>query len=176
MRKKGTLLYYFVTAVLLLYSHSVACQSPDWVIDYNIDKKTADLELTDSLLNFRCEKNDVSDSIYISLFSQYAPEEGFTLGLIHRRYGTLPPEINIAMKDFICMFFDDFDFYISIVENEEHILNFTIILKHKTLQFIHMLLATTNKKALVSGKETVKADFYTYIPQHSLKKQNTIEK
>ena len=75
-----------------------------------INKKEADLKLTEMLLNYRCDTNILADSIYHELFQAYTDIDTLNLSIIHRRYGSLPPVINIPMKDFLCLFYGRFQY------------------------------------------------------------------
>lgn len=133
--------------------------------DYSIDKKTADIELTDKLRAFRCTSGAEADSIFRSLLGRYAPEGELPLHITHRRYGKLQPELSMTLKNFICLFMDDFDFYCSVGETEGKDVSLTLILRHKKIRFIHMLLANGKTEDFLSGRQTVGADLYSFIPQ-----------
>jgi len=138
----------------------------------DINKKTADEALTDSLSAFRCQHNNVADSIFNNFFSNYTKRKTVPIGILHRRYGVFPPEIDMSFSDFICMFMDDFDFYCAIDEKQNQMLNITLVLKHKIYDYIHMLLIHSSQQEFANGNKRVIADFYTYIPQHSVINNN----
>jgi hypothetical protein len=136
-----------------------------------INKKEADEKMTEQLKHFRCKSENVLvDSIYVNMFQEYTPSDDLTLAVIHRRYGKLPPEIDIRLKDFLCLFMDEFNLYCSINELENKTLNLTLMLQHKTRRYVHMLVVKTTKSDFTAAHKPVKADFYTYIPQYNYNK------
>ncbi|MDR1499918.1 MAG: hypothetical protein LBI58_02950 [Tannerellaceae bacterium] len=155
-----------IAIVIMLFACcNVRAQSGGFDAYGNIDKKTSDAALTRAMQNFQCAGNAGIDSVYSSLLTEYTSRRDIGLEITHRRYGSLPPEISMPLKDFICLFKKDFDFYCSIDEKDRNDLSVTIILKHKTFDYIHMLLAKTTRNALATGRPRVKADMYSFIPQ-----------
>jgi len=165
---KNILLIVLFFAVMLFTCFRACGQSHNSRIPAtDINKKTADEALTDSLIVFQCRHNNTADSIYNNLFGHYTKRKTIPLGILHRRYGSVPPEINISFADFICMFMDDFDFYCAVDEKKNQALNITLVLKHKSYDYIHMLLIHSSQQDFANGDKLIKADFYTYIPQYS---------
>ena len=160
-------------AIMIFSCFQVSGQSRARIPATGINKKTADEALTDSLSAFRCQHNsDAADSTFNSLFGYYTKCKTIPIGILHRRYGKTPPVIKMSLTDFICMFMDDFDFYCSIDEHKNQILNVTLVLKHKTYDYIHMLLIHSSQPEFVNCTKRIMADFYTYIPQHSVINDN----
>jgi len=154
--------------IFMLFSYlHVSGQSHRRISAPDINKKTADQALTDSLSVFQCRCNNAADSIFMNLFSRYTKCKTIPISILHRRYGTLPPEIDMSFADFLCMFMDDFDFYCAIDEQKNQMINITLVMKHKTYDYIHMLLIHSSQQDFAKGENRLQADFYTYIPQNS---------
>jgi hypothetical protein len=154
-----------VVALIASLACGNVCGQQTITQDYNIDKKTADMELTDNLRTFRCISAAAADSVCRSLLGRYAPEGELPLNITHRRYGKLQPELSMTLKNFICLFMEEFDFYCSVGETDGKNVSLTLILRHKNIRFIHMLLANGRTEEFLSGKKAVEADLYSYIPQ-----------
>ena len=165
---RNNLLSVLFFAVMLFSCIRVSGQSTARIPATDINKKTADEALTDSLCVFRCQQNNAADSIFTNLFGNYTKSKTVPIGILHRRYGSLPPEINMSLTDFLCMFKDDFDFYCAIDEQKGRMLNITLVLKHKVYDYIHMLLIRPSQQEFAKGDKRLTADFYTFIPQHSV--------
>ncbi len=134
----------------------------------DINKKEADEALTDSLCVFTCQQNHLADSIFTNLFGQYTTCKTLPIAITHRRYGDVPPEIDMSFNDFICMFMDDFDFYCTIDEHKGKKVRVTLVLRNRVYDYIHMMLIDSTRQEISKGNVRMNADFYTYIPQHNV--------
>jgi len=141
-------------------------KTPTAVADVN--KKEADAALTEALKKYRCKEAKLADSIYQSIFQSYTQSEGLKLSITHRRYGALPPPVVMTMQTFICFFKDDFNLYCSVSELEGEAVSLTVMLQHNSTRYAHMLVAQTTKAELANPAKPLNADFYSYIPQHSI--------
>jgi len=162
--------YRFLLFATLIALLSAFASSQEVVIspsDSRFNKKIADENLTDSLSNFKCSNSAFADSTYNALFDKYTSSDNIVLDIKHLRYGLEPPIISIPLKDFFCMFKDDFNLFCNIRDEDDDNIKITIILQHKIHPFIHMLLVETTKEAFEKGEDNIKSDFYSYIPQHT---------
>ncbi|MDR1631724.1 MAG: hypothetical protein LBR97_02410 [Dysgonamonadaceae bacterium] len=169
---RNNLLITLFFAVMSFSCIQMSGQSYTRIPATDINKKTADEALTDSMSVFRCRHNNAADSIFNNLFDHYTKCKTIPIGILHRRYGLVTPEIDMSLQDFICMFMNDFDFYCAIDEQKNQMLNITLVLKHKIYDYIHMLLIHSSQQELTDGDKRIRADFYTYIPQHSVINNN----
>jgi hypothetical protein len=176
----------------LLLSNYTSCQSrsPE-IIDYTEETFTPDIERKivirkgKSFLS-KIINNDTyfikSDDQYKLLLSKEYPEEslsnliienlenpGLKLNITHRMYGFFSPDFEIELKDFICYFKDNFNFYTASSGVNAGILKLTVVIHNTDFNYAHLLLITTPVENLFQENGIIKADFYSNIPQHNIK-------
>jgi len=119
---------------------------------------------------------------YELLFSEEFPAESLsnlmiknkdnlshTLHVIHRMYGHFSPDFDISLKKFICFFQDEYDIFTAVSLLNPKELKLTVILSNKNYNFVHMLLINTPIQAIFTKGGVLNANFYSNIPQQSIK-------
>jgi hypothetical protein len=91
------------------------------------------------------------------------------LKITHRRYGNFTPEFEIPLREFTCLFKQDFNIYSGIQNGSKERVKLAVILQSKSYNFIHMLLINTTKEQLFVEDGIINANFFTNIPQHNIK-------
>ena len=104
-----------------------------------------------------------------NLFLTYANGEGKTLQITHRKYGYFTPEISIPLLNFLMCFKKDFTTVCHTGMNKQGKLETVVVFNHKKLNYLHLLRVETDEKQLFAKSPVFKADFYSNIPQHSIK-------
>lgn len=104
-----------------------------------------------------------------NLFLTYANGEGKILQITHRKYGYFTPEISIPLLNFLMCFKKDFTTVCHTGMNKQGKLETVVVFNHKKLNYLHLLRVETDEKQLFAKSPVFKADFYSNIPQHSIK-------
>lgn len=104
-----------------------------------------------------------------NLFLTYTNGEGKTLQITHRKYGYFTPVISIPLLNFLACFEKDFITVCHTGMNKQGNLEAIVVFNHKKLNYIHLLRVETDKSQLFVKASVLKADFYSNIPQHSIK-------
>ena len=104
-----------------------------------------------------------------NLFLTYMNGEGKILQITHRKYGYFTPEISIPLLNFLMCFKKDFITVCHTGINKRGNLETIVVFNHKRLNYIHLLKVETDEKQLFAKSPILKADFYSNIPQHSIK-------
>jgi len=120
--------------------------------------------------------------IFDLLFSADFPAESFTnlvvknmgtmnhkLHVTHRMYGNFSPDFDISLKEFLCYFQDDFDFFAAVSSPDSKQLKLTAILRNKEYNFIHLLLISAPVENIFSQDGLLTAEFYSNIPQQNIR-------
>ncbi len=92
-----------------------------------------------------------------------------TLQITHRQYGHLTPVITIPVHNFLACFHESHQVTCFTGYNKNGELETTVVLKHNTLDYIHILRARIAEEDLFKPSPVLKADFYSNIPQHYIK-------
>ncbi len=116
---------------------------------------------------------------YIPLFSKEFPIHSMnnlfltfrhgldkTLQITHRQYGHLTPVVTIPIHNFLACFHGNYKTTCYTGYNKNGELETTVVLKHNSLNYIHILRAHITKEDLFGPSPVLKADFYSNIPQH----------
>ncbi len=104
-----------------------------------------------------------------SLFHTYTQGKGKRLLITHRQYGHFTPEIELPINDFLTLFEKDFDIFSAAGKNRKGEWEVMVVIRHKVLNYIHLLRAKVDDKGLMADPLLLKADFYSNIPQHYIK-------
>jgi len=84
-------------------------------------------------------------------------------------YGNFSPDFNISLKEMLCFFGDDYEVFTAVTSNDAKELNMTAVLRSKDYNFVHLLLIKTPVDNIFLKDGMMTADFYSNIPQHSIK-------
>jgi len=116
------------------------------------------------------------------LFSEEFPEESLsnliikemgnmnhTLHIIHRMYGNFSPDFDISLEKFLCFFRNDYDIYTAVSMADPKELKLTVILNNKDYNYVHLLLINTSVETIFQDEGVLNANFYSNIPQQSIK-------
>lgn len=112
---------------------------------------------------------DMPDKSLSTLFHTYRNGEGKRLLITHRQYGHFTPEINIRINDFLNLFARDFDIFSATNRNRKGEWETIVVIRHKVLNYIHLLRTRIDDEGLKSSPVLLKADFYSNIPQQYIK-------
>lgn len=117
------------------------------------------------------------------LFSQKFPEESIrnlmwgitgvdpTFYVTHRMYGGYTPSFDLRLSKLFQTFGDDFTPYIGTQILDEQTLQCVIVFHNHTFNYLHMIVCSIPIREIDSiATKTIKADFFSNIPQHNLKK------
>ncbi|MDR2385349.1 MAG: hypothetical protein LBD80_06790 [Tannerella sp.] len=151
-----------------------------FIPETNIYKKEGLYYITDSI-NENVYYAKQSDSLFCivdddsnvlasvsNLFQGHISGSNVMLEVKHHGYGNLQPEIRISLKDFVCLFRNDFNLYCAVRDKETDEMSITLVLYNKYLDYIHLLSVTTTKTQVLQRKDILKADFYSNIPQYHI--------
>jgi len=130
--------------------------------------------------NIYCIKNeqDIYVPVYDTLYPQISLRNLLLTNLItnslyiciqHCGYDHFTPEFEIKLSDFVCFFQDDYDAYCAVEQKEAGTLDATLILRHKALNYIHLLTATVPVRTVFQENGIFRAELYSNIPQHNTK-------
>ncbi len=104
-----------------------------------------------------------------TLFQTYTNGEHKKLLITHRQYGYFTPEIELPLNDFLSLFKRDFDIFSATNKNKKGEFETLVVIRHKVLNYIHLLRTKVTLEELEESPLTLKADFYSNIPQHYIK-------
>ena len=102
-----------------------------------------------------------------------------TLSIEQKIYANEKEQYEVELSDYLAYFKNDFELYFGMENNSEKILDGTLILYNRQLNFINLLYVSASPQELFStGKRVLKAKFYTNIPSDNIKnlfaeKENT---
>jgi len=91
------------------------------------------------------------------------------LQISHKMYGNFSPGFNISLKELLCFFGDEYDVFTAVASAGADELKMTAVLRSRDYNFVHLLLITTPIDHLFLQNGTMTADFYSNIPQHSIR-------
>lgn len=112
---------------------------------------------------------EIPDKSLCTLFHTYANGSDKRLLITHRQYGFFTPEIELPLNDFLAMFERDFDIFSATNKNKKQEWETVVVIRHKVLNYIHLLRVKTAGDKLIESPMVLKADFYSNIPQHYIK-------
>lgn len=112
---------------------------------------------------------EMPDKSLSTLFHTYANGNDKKLLITHRQYGFFTPEIDLPLNDFLAMFEQDFDIFSATNQNKKGEWETVVVIRHKVLNYIHLLRVKTAGDQLRESPLVLKADFYSNIPQHYIK-------
>ena len=123
-----------------------------------------------------------TDDGFDLIFSQDYPEESLSnliiknmgnlnhkLHITHRMYGNFSPDFDISLKKFLCVFKDDFEVFTAVSSSNQDELKLTVVLRSKDYNYVHLLLINTTKETVFKNDGILNANFYSNIPQQSIK-------
>jgi hypothetical protein len=94
---------------------------------------------------------------------------GVKLDMTHRMYGFSSPKLEIELKDFMCFFRNDFDFYVAPSDGGDGMLKLIVVLHNTDFNYSHLLLITAPTDAVFRDRGVLQADFYSNVPEQSIK-------
>lgn len=112
---------------------------------------------------------EMPDKSLCTLFHTYANGSDKRLLITHRQYGFFTPEIELPLNDFLAMFERDFDIFSAANKNKKEEWETVVVIRHKVLNYIHLMRVITAGDKLKESPLVLKADFYSNIPQHYIK-------
>ena len=123
-----------------------------------------------------------TEGAYELLFTKDYPEESFLnliiknpatqnhkLHVTHRMYGNFSPDFDISLREFLCYFHDDFDFFAATSSSEANRLKLYVVLHNKDYNYIHLLTVTAPVENIFRQDGRLTAEFYSNIPQQSIR-------
>jgi hypothetical protein len=122
---------------------------------------------TDSIF-YVLDSKDYPVASISNLFQGQISGANIKLDLNHKGYGKIQSQVTISLKDFICFFKDDYDFYCAVQEKGEDNIDITLVLYHKDLNYIHMLTVKSTTDRVMAKNGALKADFYSNISHNNL--------
>jgi len=135
------------------------------------------LSILNSNTYYKKEKN-----VFELVFSKDFPEESFTnlilkntvylnhqLHVTHRMYGNFSPDFDVSLKEFLCFFHDDYDFFAAASRPEPQKLKLTVVMHSKDYNFIHLLMISSSLDNIFNQDGMLTAEFYSNIPQQSIR-------
>lgn len=137
---------------------------------------------------FNCAGNDCQ-----LVFDAQYPLESFTnafltsgdfnqdvlLSIEQKIYANEKEMYEVNLSDFVAYFSNDYELYFGIENNSDTLLDGTLIIFNRQLNFINLLYVSSEPQAFFkTGKRVLKAKFYTNIPSDNIKnlfaeKENT---
>ena len=102
-----------------------------------------------------------------------------TLRIEQKIYANEKEQYEVGLSDYLAYFKNDFELYFGMENNSEKMLDGTLILYNRQLNFINLLyVSSTPQEFFKTGKRVLKAKFYTNIPSDNIKnlfaeKENT---
>lgn len=139
-----------------------------YYVNESINANVYYIKQADNLFCILNDENFPRESIS-NQFLGYAENKNLKLHISHIGYGALLPEIDISLKDFICHFKGEFNLYCAVQKKDENDFNITLVLKNNYLNYVHMLSAKTAGQDIFAENGSLKAELYSYIPQHNFK-------
>lgn len=128
---------------------------------------------------FRCAGNNCRP-----VFEAQYPLESFTnafltsgvinqdawLSIEHKIYANEKETYEVNLSDFVAFFSNDYELYFGIENNSETLLDGTLIIFNRQLNFVNLLYVSAEPKSFFSSeKKILKAKFYTNIPSDNIK-------
>jgi hypothetical protein len=128
---------------------------------------------------FTCKENNC-----YPVFSSAYPLESFTnafltsgefnqdiqLSIEQRIYGNEKKQYEVKLSNFIAYFQNDYELYFGIENNSEKVIDGTLIIYNRQLNFINLLYVKTDPEDFFkAGNRTIKAKFFTNIPSDNIK-------
>ena len=104
-----------------------------------------------------------------NLFIKEAGNMNLTLHIVHRMYGNFSPEFDISLQKFLCFFRDDYDIFTAVSLADPAELRLTVVLNNKDYNYVHLLLIKTPAENIFSNEGVLNANFYSNIPQQSIR-------
>ena len=91
------------------------------------------------------------------------------LHITHKLYGNFSPDFDISLKELLCFFSDDYNVFTAVTSANEKELKLTAVFQNKDYNFVHLLLIKTQIDKIFLKDGVLTADFYSNIPQHSIR-------
>jgi hypothetical protein len=91
------------------------------------------------------------------------------LHITHKMYGNFSPDFDISLKELLCFFRDDYNIFTAVTSSDGKELKLTAVLHSKDYNFVHLLLIKTPVDNIFLKDGMMTADFYSNIPQHSIR-------
>ena len=110
-----------------------------------------------------------------TLFHSYANGRTINLCITHRQYGHFTPEILLPLNNFLSLFRKKFEIYTAAMKRSNQRVEVLVVIRHKNLNYIHLMRVKADTERLSSKTLTMTADFYSNIPQHYIKSLFTIK-
>jgi hypothetical protein len=98
------------------------------------------------------------------------------LHITHKMYGNFSPDFDISLKELLCFFSDDYEIFTAVTSADAKELKLTAVFHSKDYNFVHLLLIKTPVDHVFLKDGIMTADFYTNIPQHSIRSLMGISK
>ena len=112
---------------------------------------------------------DFPEESFLNLIMKNMGELNHKLHVTHRMYGNFSPDFDVSLKEFLCYFQDDFNFYTAVTSPDSKQLKLTAILRNKEYNYIHLLLISTPVENIFRQNGQLTAEFYSNIPQQSIR-------
>jgi hypothetical protein len=95
--------------------------------------------------------------------------KGLDLQIRQVAYGGEALIYKIKLSDFQCFISDDYEVFTGIEKCTDTVAEFSVIYKSKWYNHYHLLYVTTTPQHLFDKTDSLKAVFYTFIPNHNIK-------
>jgi hypothetical protein len=128
---------------------------------------------------FKCSGNDcnpIFDSQYPleSFINAFLISGNFNqdvyLSIDQKIYANEKAQYEVKLFDFVAYFQNDYELYFGIENNSENLLEGTLIILNRHLNFINLLHVSSEPQAFFkTGKRVLNAKFYTNIPSDNIK-------
>jgi len=115
-------------------------------------------------------KDYPAESLVNLIQKNYRKEElNHKLHITHKMYGNFSPDFDISLKELLCFFSDDYDVFTAVTSTDSKELKLTAVFHSKDYNFVHLLLIKTPVENIFLKDGILTADFFTNIPQHSIR-------
>ena len=115
-------------------------------------------------------KDYPAESLANLVQKNYGNEElDHQLHVTHKMYGNFSPDFDISLKELLCFFRDEYDIFTAVTSADAKEMKLTAVLHSKDYNFVHLLLIRTPVDNIFLKDGMMTADFYTNIPQHSIR-------
>ena len=95
------------------------------------------------------------------------------LHVTHRMYGNFSPDFDMPFHEFLCYFQDEYNFYAGASfpdpKKDPNRIKLTAVLRNRDYTYSHLLLITTTVENIFSQDGLLTAEFYSNIPQQSVR-------
>ena len=104
-----------------------------------------------------------------NLFIKDMENLNHNLHITHRMYGHFSPTFDISLHTFLCKFRDDYDIFAAVSLADPTELKLTVVLNNKDYNYVHLLIINTPVENIFSNEGVLNANFYSNIPQQSIR-------